>query len=50
MSKQFFANTYFKCGKCERDVNQGDEFKFFHEDKICMECWEVLLNYYNDEM
>ena len=50
MSKQFYAQYHLKCDKCERDIHVGDEFKFFAEDKICIECWETLLNYYNEEM
>jgi len=48
--KKFIAYYDFHCEKCGDTIQEGDEFYFFNGDKICEECWNKLVNYYEDEM
>jgi len=50
MSKPLISFRYFKCEKCEGDINAEEEFKFFDDRKICMDCWGKLLMYFENEL
>lgn len=48
--KDFFANYHFHCEKCDGEIEQGDQFFFFNDNKICEECWDKLVSYFEEEM
>lgn len=49
-AKKFIAYYDFDCEKCGKEILKDDEFHFFNGDKICDDCWNKLVNYYEDEM
>jgi hypothetical protein len=48
--KKFIAYYDFDCEHCDSTISKDDEFHFFNGDKICEDCWQKLVDYYEDEM
>ena len=50
MPGEFYAYHDFDCEKCGDVILDGEEFKFFDGNKICMVCWDKLVDFFDNEM
>jgi formylmethanofuran dehydrogenase subunit E len=50
MENEYYAYGDFECEKCEEVIFKGAEFMFFDGYKICMSCWDKLIDYFHNEL